>query len=341
MRPASAHLRRVRGPRQPPRAALPVGGDRARRLRRDLLLERHRVPRDDVRGLQGPGRAHQHQPPLLHGRARGAGRRLGRRGPGLRGLARAAGRRPGSRAPRPVQDDAGRRRPLDRRAGRRPWCPRRAGLRRRHRRAAGRPPGRGRSLGRRPLRALHGRHHGAPQGRGVAPGGCPVPVLRRGRPHPAQPGVDPRGARRPHRRLRGDLLLPAAADARRRPVGGHLLAVERGPGHPAHRLLRARARVGHRRRRGREPAHRRGRRRGQAAARPVARGARALGGREPVLDLERRRADVGGPQGPPRRRRSPARSSPTGSGRRRPAPRAPTASSPPTGRPPPTHRRGA
>ena len=117
----------------------------------------------------------------------------------------------------------------------------------------------------------------------------------------------------------------AAADARGRPVGGHLVAVERGPRHPAHRLVRARARVGHRRRRGGQPAHRRRRRGGQAAARRG--GSRSPGAgtcrraSSPSRTAARRCRRASRSAWP---RRSRARSSPTGSARRRPAPRAPS-----------------
>ena len=62
-------LRRARGARQPPRPPPRRAGRRARRPRRHLLVQQHRVRRDDAGGLQAAGRPHQRELPLRRGRA--------------------------------------------------------------------------------------------------------------------------------------------------------------------------------------------------------------------------------------------------------------------------------
>ncbi len=187
-------------------------------------LQRPRVHRVDVRGVQGRAGADQHQLPV-HGRRarlpvgqrRLRGGRLPRRvhrhdrahpRPGPRRRHLAVGRRRPRRVPR-VGDPlrAGRQQPRRRRARRARVGPQR------------RPA----------AHDLHGRHHRHAQGRDVA-AGRPVPHAG----HPDEPGVQGGRGRRPRRRARG-----GAGPGHRRHAGVPAHA-RHGPLHAAHHAVAGR-----------------------------------------------------------------------------------------------------
>ena len=145
-------LRRARGAGQPPRPPPRRPGRRPWRPRGGVLVQQHRVRRDDARGLQAAGRPDQRELPLRRGRARLPPRQQRRRRPRVPGAVLAAGGCRADRAAAPAPRHRDRRRHRHRPAGRR------------RRRTSGAwptssPDARLRAaLRRRPLHPLHGRH---------------------------------------------------------------------------------------------------------------------------------------------------------------------------------------
>ena len=180
-----------------------------------LRLQRQRVRRVAARRVPRTGRAVQRQLPLRQERiALSAGRFRCDRADLSRHL-RAAGRRRPAESATPAGAHPDRRR-LGQRPGAR--CGRLRG--RPGRRRAGAAAGR--AVARRPVRALHRRHHGHAQGRAVAPARHLHDVLRRTRPLQRQGRRVVRRDRRAGGGRHGNQAHGAsAAHSRRRTVGRH------------------------------------------------------------------------------------------------------------------------
>ena len=152
-----------------------------------------------------------------------------------------------------------------------------SGVRRAARRRLGRTPCGRRAHRRRPLPALHRRHHGRPQGRDVAPARHLHGQLRwSGNPRPRRPSGHRAGRGRAagRRRHAGAATLPAVpADARGRGLDRLAVAARRRRGdHRFRRAPRPGCRSAPRRGRRGRPGHGGRRRGGSAAGRRAGRG---------------------------------------------------------------------